>query len=53
MHIKVPHPKNARKWGKADIVFDVAQLIHTYLGAPCKALLLDLYKHATFEFIGL
>ncbi|KAL3152850.1 hypothetical protein ABBQ38_012165 [Trebouxia sp. C0009 RCD-2024] len=43
MHIQSPHHKNARKWGKAVIEFDVpsdlAQLLHTYLGAPRKALL--------------
>ncbi|KAL3135447.1 hypothetical protein ABBQ32_007628 [Trebouxia sp. C0010 RCD-2024] len=43
MRIGLPHHKNARKWGKAVIEFDVpsdlAQLLHTYLGAPRKALL--------------
>ena len=43
MRIKLPHHKNARKWGKAVIVFDLpsdlAQLMHTYLGAARKALL--------------
>ncbi|KAL3163440.1 hypothetical protein ABBQ32_009816 [Trebouxia sp. C0010 RCD-2024] len=43
MRISLPHHKNARKWGKAVIEFDVpsdlAQLLHTYLGAPRKALL--------------
>ena len=43
LRIKLPHHKNARKWGKAVIEFDLppdlAQLMHTYLGAPRKALL--------------
>ena len=43
MRIKLPHHKNARKWGKAVIVFDLpsdlAQLMHTYLGEARKALL--------------
>ncbi|KAL3137449.1 hypothetical protein ABBQ32_006969 [Trebouxia sp. C0010 RCD-2024] len=43
MRISLPHHKNARKWGTAVIEFDVpsdlAQLLHTYLGAPRKALL--------------
>ena len=37
MRIKLPHHKNSRKWGKGVIVFDLppdlAQLMHTYLGA--------------------
>ena len=43
MRIKLPHHKNARNWGQAVIVFDLppdlAQLMHTYLGAARKALL--------------
>ena len=43
MRIKLPHHKNARKWGKAVIVFDLpsdlAQLMHAYVGAARKALL--------------
>ena len=43
LRIKLPHHKNARKWGKAVIEFDLppdlTQLVHTYLGAPRKALL--------------
>ena len=34
MRIKLPHHKNARKWGKAvfDLPSDLAQLMHTYMG---------------------
>lgn len=43
MRIRLPHHKNARKWGKAVIEFDVpsdlAQLLQTYLGSARKALL--------------
>ena len=43
MRIKLPHHKNARKWGKAVIVFDLpsdlAKLLHTYIASPRKALL--------------
>jgi len=43
MRIKLPHHKNARKWGQACIEFDLPaeldQLLHTYLGEPHKALL--------------
>ena len=43
MRIKLPHHKNARKWGQASIEIevpsDLAELLHTYLGAPRAALL--------------
>ena len=43
MRIKLPHHKNARKWGQSVIVFDLpsalAELVHSYLGAPRRALL--------------
>ena len=43
MRIKLPHHKNACKWGQAVIEFDVpsdlAALLYTYLGAPRRALL--------------
>ncbi len=43
MRIKLPHHKNARKWGQVsieiDLPSDLAQQLHTYLGAPRRALL--------------
>ncbi len=43
MRIKLPHHKNACKWGQASIVFDLpaelAELLYTYLGEPRRALL--------------
>ena len=43
MRIKLPHHKNAHKWGQACIEFDLpaelAELLHTYLGAPRRALI--------------
>jgi len=41
--IKLPHHKNACKWGQASIVFDLpaelAELLYTYLGEPRRAVL--------------
>ena len=43
MCIKLPHCKNACKWGQASIEFDLpaqlAELLYTYLGEPRRALL--------------
>ncbi|DBB18343.1 TPA: hypothetical protein ACH3X3_003292 [Trebouxia sp. C0006] len=43
MRIQLPHHKNACKWGQASIEFDLpaelAELLYTYLGEPCRALL--------------
>ena len=43
MRMKLPHHKTACKWGQASIVFDLlaklAGLLYTYLGEPCRALL--------------
>ena len=43
MRIRLPHHKNACRWGQACIEFDLpadlAELLHTYLGAPRQALL--------------
>jgi len=43
MRIKLPHHKNARKWGQTCIEIavpsDLAELLHAYLGAPRTALL--------------
>ena len=43
MRIKLPHHKNAHNWGQACIEFDLpaelAELLHTCLAAPSRALL--------------